>query len=213
MDGVRRGAVRVALGAALVALVGFLATRPIGAPGGGVAGGVAAAERSERSAGFVPTGGSADPLAVGSIAPELVGESDATIGATALDGRPLRLADLRGRPAWLVFWATWCPPCREEFPLIATAAASHEAVTAGLQVIPISTGEPAADVRAYAASVGVPGVVGLDPTGLVADRYRVVGLPSHYFIGPNGAIVARYFGPMTADTMAARLEGLLAARD
>lgn len=60
-------------------------------------------------------------------------------------------------------------------------------------------------MRAYVRTVAVPGLVGLDASGLVADRFRVVGLPSHCFIGRDGTIVARYFGPMTADTMAARL--------
>lgn len=200
-----RHGLRIALVGCAVALLAVLGTRPIGSP----AVEVAAADPGERSAGFAVTGSGRDPLAVGGTAPELTGEADSTLGVTDLDGRPIRLAELRGRPTWLVFWATWCPPCRDEFPLIADAAASPRAVAAGVQVIPISTGEPAADVRAYADAVGVPGLVGLDPSGLVADRFRVVGLPSHYLIDAEGTIVARYFGPMTRDTMAAKLDVLL----
>lgn len=201
----RRGVV-VAMALALGA---YLATRPVGVPDSQVPGQAAAAQAGERSAGFVLTGAALDPLAVGSTAPELLAESDAAIGAASLDGRPIRLGDLRGRPVWLVFWATWCPPCREEFPLMSAVATSAAARASGLEVIPISTGEPAADVQAWTAAVDVPGRVGLDPTGLVADRFRVVGLPTHYFIGPDGTILARYFGPMTREAMTARVEALI----
>src|SRR5512143_2084249 len=78
--------------------------------------------------GFVPVGDPVEGLRIGDIAPELTGTVNGqTVQLVDLDGQPIRLADLRGRPVWINFFATWCPPCQEETPVLRDAFAAHAA--------------------------------------------------------------------------------------
>ena len=137
-------------------------------------------------------------LQVGRQAPELEGTSDgAAIGLSDLDGHPIRLADLRGRPVWIVFWATWCPPCQQEMPILRDAYAAHRAQ--GLALVAISVQETTpGDVRAYAATYGLEFTIGFDATSAIFATYRGYGLPTHFFLDRNGVIRAIHLGPITA---------------
>jgi thiol-disulfide isomerase/thioredoxin len=69
-----------------------------------------------------------------------------------LDGKPTRLADLRGKAVWINFWASWCPPCQQETPIIRDLAERYRA--AGLVVVGIAVQETSpADIRAYCRAV------------------------------------------------------------
>ncbi len=113
-----------------------------------------------------------------------------------LDGNPVRLADLRGRPVWINFWASWCPPCQAETPTIRDIAAAY--APQGLEVIGISVQEATEDdVRAYAEKYGLGYTIAADLAGDVFRRYRVFGLPTHYFLDENGVIRSIVNGPVT----------------
>ena len=121
-----------------------------------------------------PTAG----LSVGQLAPELEGEVDGEIvGLRDLDGRPLRLADLRGEPVWLSFFATWCPPCQEETPVLREAWDRYG--PRGLQMIAVSVQETTPDdVAAWADTYDLRYPIGFDATSAVFHAYA--GLrPAH----------------------------------
>lgn len=104
-----------------------------------------------------------------------------------LDGRPIRLADLRGKAVWVNFWATWCPPCQQETPIIRDLAERYR--DAGLVVVAIAVQETSpADIRAYAERFDLRYLVGFDASGHIFRRYRVFGLPTQFFIRPDGVI-------------------------
>jgi len=149
-------------------------------------------------------------LQPGSTAPELTIDLDdgSTYQLTDLDGKPIRLADLRGKVVWLNFFATWCPPCQQETPILRSMAARYR--DRGLEVVGISVQETsAADIAAYAAKYQLGYTVGFDGSGHVLHEYRVFALPTQFFIDPNGVIVQTVNGPVDEAGASALIESLL----
>lgn len=173
---------------ALVALVLFAVTQPLG--------------RSDTTKGadvastFYRIGAETQGLEIGQRAPDLVGAGDdgRQIGLTDLDGRTLSLASFKGRPVWINFWATWCPPCQKETPDLRDAWEAHE--KDGLVFVAIDVQEDTQTARDYAAKYGLTYTIGMDVTGAVFRTYRVFGLPTHYFIDRDGIVRDRVFGPL-----------------
>jgi peroxiredoxin len=110
-----------------------------------------------------------------------------------LGGTPVRLADFQGKRAVLInFWATWCPPCREEMPTLERVARELRET---LQVLGVSIDTVApATVRAFVRELGVSFPILLDPTLTVATRYRVRGLPTSFVVDREGIVRFREVG-------------------
>jgi thiol-disulfide isomerase/thioredoxin len=127
-----------------------------------------------------------------------------------LAGRPVRLAELRGRVVLLNFWATWCAPCREEMP--ALEALARELGGQGLVVLTVNFEEAPETVRTFVREVGLTLPVLLDADGAVARRYRVTALPASFLVARDGALVGSVLGYRDWRGAAARayLQGLLA---
>jgi thiol-disulfide isomerase/thioredoxin len=145
-------------------------------------------------------------LRVGDIAPELavVGPGGKPAPLLDLTGAPVRLAALRGRPVWINFWASWCPPCQDETPVLRDTFDAYRA--RGLALVAISVQESTVDdVRAYAAKYGLDYTVAADLAGDVFRQYRVYGLPTQVFVDANGVIRAIVQGPVDAQIAAADL--------
>lgn len=142
-------------------------------------------------------------LEVGQRAPELATDTSPLVD---LQGKTIRLSDYSGRPVWLVFFATWCPPCQQETPDLERAFEAHE--TDGLAMIGVDVQENAEIASGYARTYGLRYRIGIDADASTFDRYGVFGLPTHYFIDPDGIIRDRYFGPLTLDAMEAKIAAL-----
>ena len=149
-------------------------------------------------------------LSIGQQAPEFSGVVDGqTIGLTDLSGNPIRLADLHGHPVWISFWASWCPPCQAETPVLRDLYTEHKA--AGLALVAISVQETTADdVRAYAQKYSLDYTIGFDATSAVFKTYQAYGLPTHFFLDGDGVIRAIHLGPLTTADGEAILAPLLA---
>lgn len=181
-----RAASRLVLLLAGAVGLGAIAFQPLGGPGPSAAG-----ARDGRSEGFVPLAGvSAAGLPTSTTAPSLVGAGDPP------------LTDLAGRPVWIVFWATWCPPCREEMPALSAVAEAH--ADDGLVILAVSVEEPNAVVEEFVAELDLRMRVLTDPRGRSMRRWAVFGLPTHYFVAPDGTIAWRWFGPLSADEIERR---------
>jgi thiol-disulfide isomerase/thioredoxin len=111
--------------------------------------------------GFYALGAETRGLGIGMEVPPL--ESDPSTSLIDLDGMPVDLAGLRGRPVWIVFWATWCPPCQSETPDLQRAW--ELARDEGLAMIAVDVQEPEATVRDYVTTYGLEYRVALDTTG------------------------------------------------
>ncbi len=132
------------------------------------------------------------PLRVGQPAPEFE--------VLTLAGERLKLSDLKGKPVWLNFWATWCEPCRAEMPEL--VAEGQAASRQGVQLLAIDVGEDAEEVQGYLSRgryESLPAV--LDPDGSVARKYRAFGYPIHVFIDSEGRIQQINAGRMDAKSM------------
>jgi peroxiredoxin len=102
------------------------------------------------------------------------------------EGEPVRLLDFRGKPLIVNFWATWCPPCREEMPSMqrAHAAVSKE----GIGLVAINVGEDADTVAQFLADARVEFPLPLDETSRVVMSYPVRGLPTTFVVDPDGRL-------------------------
>jgi cytochrome c biogenesis protein CcmG, thiol:disulfide interchange protein DsbE len=162
---------------------------------------------------FVPLGGSpaakpgasVDSLVVGGH--PLVGKPAPEIDLLTIDGEPVKLSELRGQPVLVNFWATWCPPCREEFPLMASAYAKHE--TDGLEILGVMHQDLADGARAFAQDTGATWPILADPEDTAYQDYLVVGLPTSFFIDAEGIVRAFSLGGFSEDGLAAQLETIL----
>jgi thiol-disulfide isomerase/thioredoxin len=101
-------------------------------------------------------------------------------------GGTIDLVNLRGKPVWVNFMATWCPPCQDEFPLM-NGFATRYAET-GLVVLAIDVKEEEGLVAAFALSLGATFPLGLDGEGRVAEAWGAVALPVHFWIDADGIV-------------------------
>lgn len=197
----------VVLAVVLVVVGGLLAllSVPIDDPG--------SAQIAEPGSGFYQVGEPTEGLAIGALAPELVGERDGeAVPLLDLDDEVISLAALRGSPVWLSFFATWCPPCQEETPVLRDAYARYAAD--GLQMVAVSVQETTPDdVAAYAKTYSLPYTIGFDATGAIFKAYRGYGLPTHVFIDADGVIRHLQYGPLDREAAAAIIEPLLGLKD
>lgn len=146
-------------------------------------------------------------LAEGRVAPGFGTDGGGSLGLTDLDGRPMDLEELAGRPVWIVFWATYCHACREEEPDLRRAYDTYR--DDGLVVLAIDAGEPAEDVRRYVEERQLPWTIALDPESQASDAYGAIGTPTHYFIDRDGRIASRGFGRLELPEMEAQVRQIL----
>lgn len=125
-----------------------------------------------------------------------------------LDGKYYQLSDFRGRPVWINFWATWCPPCRAENPDIEEVYEANKGD--GLVLLAVSIGEDTDTVRGYVERTGLTYTVGLDQTTEIAAQYRIVGIPTHFFVDRDGVLREWRIGSMSKKTMEKKVNEIMA---
>ena len=102
-------------------------------------------------------------------------------------GNPVTLSQFKGQPVWLMFWGSWCPPCRAEFPDIQAAYAKLE--PQGLRMLGVSLRESPVDAAAYAGRNGATFLVLSDPDEMdTGAAYPIFNFPTHIFIDSEGIV-------------------------
>lgn len=145
----------------------------------------------EMPAGLAPPG-MAVGAKEGSLAPDFL--------LKTLDDGEIRLSDLRGKGVIVNLWATWCRPCTREMPRFVDAYDRFR--EEGLEIIALNLQESPSIVQPFVDDFGIDFPVALDKRGAVSDEYRIIGLPTTYFIDREGVIRGVFQGPFLE-----RLEG------
>jgi len=101
-----------------------------------------------------------------------------------LDGKVIKLSDLKGKPVFLNFWATWCSYCKIEMPTIEQMYQEGHSV----QILAVNVKESPMRVRSFMAKEGYTFPIGYDLKGEIANLYMATGLPTSYGIDANGII-------------------------
>ena len=114
---------------------------------------------------------------------------------TTIDGKAMRLSELRGSVTLLNFWGTWCGPCRLEMPEFQKFYEEwHEA---GFEIIAVAWNDSAAAIRDFRDEFALTFPLALDASGEVNELYAVQTRPTTYVLARDGRIHARHFGIMT----------------
>jgi len=173
----------VAVTAAILLAVAYLSDRRDTATGQGA---VTAVTVNGTASGAAPT--------VGATAPDFT-----TVTA---DGTPVNLSAFIGRPVWLTFGASWCQPCRAENPDI---QATYLTVSDAVVVLQVYMSEDAATVSEYRDRVGLTYLTVPDPSERLASEYRILGIPSHFFIDASGVLREMKIGSLDPASMQAAI--------
>ena len=116
-----------------------------------------------------------------------------------LSGRPVQLSSLRGKVVLVNFWATWCPPCREEIP----SMMKLNSAMAGkpFQMVSVSIDEGGVpEIESFFKTSGYSLPSYTDPGGAAAKTYGITGVPESFLIDKNGILVKKVIGPLAWDS-------------
>ncbi len=110
-------------------------------------------------------------------------------------GGTFSLAEQRGKVVLVNFWASWCPPCREEAPVLERAWRAYK--DKGVVLVGVDVWDTEADARAFMKEFGITYPNGPDPNGEIAIEYGLTGVPETWFIDREGRLVRRWTGALT----------------
>lgn len=209
-----RTAIVVGLGAGIVAGVALIAVVAaiLPPPAMPVATASPAASGSPSASPASPSGSPA-----GTESPD-AGEANFHVGQPApplrlpqLGGGEIDLANLRGTPVWVNFMATWCPPCRDEIPLMNSFAVRY--AEDDLVIVAVEVREDVGTVNAFVQELTVTFPVALDEDGAAQQAWGAYALPVHFWIDREGIVRDGALGGIGPDLMVAALEKILPGVD
>ncbi len=126
-----------------------------------------------------------------------VGEAAPDFELLNLNGEKVKLSDFQGKKVMLNFWATWCPPCKEEMP----AMEKYYKQSNGDVVILAVNIDPQYNVKQYVNEMGISFPVLLDEKDKVNSIYQVLTIPTTFFIDEHGIIRQKYLSAMSVELM------------
>jgi peroxiredoxin len=126
-----------------------------------------------------------------------------------MNGAEVRLADFKGRPLVLNFWATWCGPCKVEIPAFVELVEQYK--DQRLAVLGISVDDSPEDLRKFAEEfkMNYPVLVGLGQDTLQETYQAMMVIPVTWFIRPDGTVLKSHTGPATKEWFEEQIKALL----
>ena len=148
-------------------------------------------------------------LAVNESFVELDVEAEAAPGfsMSLMGGGELSLTDLQGKLVMLDFWASWCPPCRDEAPVLAQVYGEYR--DKGVEFVGVNLWDQAGDAELFVQQEGHQYPNGVDEGGKIAISYGVRGIPEKFFLSRDGLIVRKFSGPMDVEKLRGILDTML----
>lgn len=138
------------------------------------------------------------PLEVGKPAPDFTLQT--------VEGKRTKLSDYRGKKILLHFWATWCPSCKEELPVLQNIYDQHkktELMILTINVTNMERGIPS--VRSFAKENNLTFPIALDVNGTVGKQYHLFSIPTSYLIDEQGRVTERLIGPINQEMIRTKL--------
>lgn len=124
-----------------------------------------------------------------------------------ITGKKVTLWEFYGKKAIILnFWATWCPPCKQEMPLLQKYYGIYKNE---IEIIAVNMQEDPALVKNWINDFGITYTVLLDPSEQVKSLYNIYAKPTTYFIDKNGIIRAKKLGQLTEDELSANIREIL----
>jgi peroxiredoxin len=121
---------------------------------------------------------------------------------STLDGKKIKLSDLRGKTVILNFWATWCPPCRAEIPDLEKFYQKHQNQGVVILAVNLTSSEKNREgIAEFIKQYNITYPVVLDPDNTVANLYQAESIPTSYFIDAKGVVQQKFIGAMSSDLL------------
>ena len=124
-----------------------------------------------------------------------------------LDGNEVHLRDYAGRTVLINAWATWCPPCRAEMPML--VGAYQERQGSGFTILAINAGETREEAAAFALEYDMEFPVLLDSDSALLDSLLIDSLPTTILVGPDGVVKAVHIGVLSPEAFAELIAPLI----
>jgi cytochrome c biogenesis protein CcmG/thiol:disulfide interchange protein DsbE len=134
----------------------------------------------------------------------IVGRPAPGFALTLFDGRTVQLEDFRGKVVLVNFWASWCPPCRVEAPML--EAMWRQMQEPDVLFLGVNTQDEEPGARAFLQEFGITFPNGRDPNGRIAIEYGVWGLPEAFIVDPVGRITYKHIGTLGRALLLAKLD-------
>ena len=112
-----------------------------------------------------------------------------------LSGRSWRLSDQRGKVVFLNFWATWCPPCREEMPAMEALHREMELKDRPFQMLTILSNDDPGQAARFADKLNITFPILTDPVSNASQAYGLTGVPETFIIDAKGILREKFIGP------------------
>lgn len=127
-----------------------------------------------------------------------------------LNGKSVKLSDYNGKPVLLNFWATWCPPCKDEMPHMEKLYKKYKKDGFEILAVNVTTSEKDPKhvgqfVDEYKLTFPIP----LDEKGTVFHEYAIIGYPTSFFIDSDGVIRRKVMGPVVEEELEKEILKLL----
>ena len=130
---------------------------------------------------------------------------------TSFDGRTLKLSELRGQVVIINFWASWCPPCREEAAYLEQTWRKYEGK--GVVFIGVDWVDTEKEALAYMDEFDLTYFNGPDIGTRIAQAYNIQGVPETFYVAKNGELRGVHIGPLKSPELDDKIDELLAEKD
>lgn len=134
-----------------------------------------------------------------------IGNKAPNFEVTTLDGEKKSLSDFYGKKVLLNFWATWCPPCKKEMPIMQKIYEKHQDEVTIVAVNFTASEKSAKDVENFVQQAGFTFPILLDPKNKMNSGYKILTYPTSFFLDENGVIQDKVVGELNEKTIKEKL--------